>query len=165
MKRQCVREKHWLVGCLHMYHDQESNPQPRLVYRLGIEPVTFWCIGQCSNQLSHPTRACSPGFINPYRESALVVLHWCNLGLPWSGPTNLWKRPSVTKPWRIWLLFGKHVSCAQLCAHYRWANAYTCGLCFITSFGIRIWSTLQDRNNDFGEMDLVNHTGPQGAKC
>ena len=32
--------------------NQGSNPQPRYVPWLGIEPATFWCMGQCANQLS-----------------------------------------------------------------------------------------------------------------
>lgn len=106
-----------------------------------------------------------PGFMDPCRMNVLGILHWCILGLPWGGTANLWQRPSVIKPWRSWLLFRKHVSCAQFCAHHRWANTHTCGLCFIISCGMRIWSTMQDRNNDFGEMDPVNHTGPPAAKC
>ena len=34
-----------------------SNPKPRHVPRLGLEPMTFWCMGLHSNQLSHTARA------------------------------------------------------------------------------------------------------------
>ena len=33
--------------------DQESNPQPGYVPRLGIEPTTFQSTRGCSNQLNH----------------------------------------------------------------------------------------------------------------
>ena len=42
-KHQCERETS--IGCL------SYTP------RQGIEPATFWCMGWCSNQLSHPARA------------------------------------------------------------------------------------------------------------
>ena len=40
--RERERERETSIGCL------PHVPQPR------IEPTTFWCTGQCSNQLSHP---------------------------------------------------------------------------------------------------------------
>ena len=48
-----VRERHWsFTSCT--CQEQGSNPQPSSVPWPGIEPATFWCMGQCSNQLSHP---------------------------------------------------------------------------------------------------------------
>ena len=44
-----------VATCVHP--DQESHPQPRYVLWLRIEPAVFWCMGWCSNQLSHPSRA------------------------------------------------------------------------------------------------------------
>ena len=41
------------IGCLH----QGPNLQLRYVPWLGIKPSTFWCVGWCSNQLSHLARA------------------------------------------------------------------------------------------------------------
>ena len=40
----------------HACPDWGLNLQPRYVPWLGIEPATFWCMGWCSNQLSHPAR-------------------------------------------------------------------------------------------------------------
>ena len=37
--------------------DNELNPPPRYVPRLGIKPTAFWSAGWCSNRLSHPARA------------------------------------------------------------------------------------------------------------
>ena len=51
-----VREKHQMVASC-MCPDQGSNPQPRYVSRPGLEPTTFWCMGQHSNKLSHLARA------------------------------------------------------------------------------------------------------------
>ena len=41
----------------HMHPDWGLNMQTRCVPWLGIEPATFWYMGQCSNQLSHMARA------------------------------------------------------------------------------------------------------------
>ena len=40
-----------------MCPNQGLNLQLRYVPWPGVEPKTFWCMGQCSNQLSHPARA------------------------------------------------------------------------------------------------------------
>ena len=48
-----VREKHWSVASCSTLTGWGSNTQPRYVSWLGIEPASFWCTGQCSNQLSH----------------------------------------------------------------------------------------------------------------
>ena len=44
-----------LIG-YHKCSYQGSNPQRRHVRWPGIKHSTFWCMGQCSNQLSHPAR-------------------------------------------------------------------------------------------------------------
>ena len=49
-------EKHWSVASC-MCPDWGLNLQPRYVPWAGIEPVTFWCMGQHSNQLRHLARA------------------------------------------------------------------------------------------------------------
>ena len=54
-------EKHWceretLISCLLHTPNWGPGLQPRHVPWLGIETTTFWCIGWCSNQLSHPAR-------------------------------------------------------------------------------------------------------------
>ena len=41
-----------LYNCLS-YMPQPGS-KPRHVPQQGIEPATFWCTGQCSNQLSQP---------------------------------------------------------------------------------------------------------------
>ena len=43
------REKHQLSS--HTHPIWGSNPQPGYMPWPGIEPVTFWFMGQCSNQL------------------------------------------------------------------------------------------------------------------
>ena len=50
-----LREKDRSVSS-YMHLDLGLNPQPRYVPWLGIEPTTFWCMGWCSNQLSHLVR-------------------------------------------------------------------------------------------------------------
>ena len=40
-----------------MCPNRQLNPQPRHVFWPGIEPATFWCMGQCSNQPTHLARA------------------------------------------------------------------------------------------------------------
>ena len=52
-----MREKHQLFYASHTCLDWGSNPQPRYVSQQAIEPETFWCTGQRSNELSHPARA------------------------------------------------------------------------------------------------------------
>ena len=47
-----MREKYHLVAS-HRYSNWGWNMHPRHLSWLGIKPVTFWCIGQCSNQPSH----------------------------------------------------------------------------------------------------------------
>ena len=51
-----VKEKHQSVAS-HCCPDWESNPQPRYMSWLGIKPVNYSCVVQCSNQLSKPARA------------------------------------------------------------------------------------------------------------
>ena len=46
-----VRET--LIGCLPHMPQPRTKPQPKYVPWLGIERVTFLCMEQCSNQLSH----------------------------------------------------------------------------------------------------------------
>ena len=41
----------------HLGISQGSNQWPRYMSWLGIKPTTFRCMGQCSNQRSHPARA------------------------------------------------------------------------------------------------------------
>ena len=50
-----VRGKHQLAVS-HVHPNWRSNPQPWYVLWLGIEHTIFWCMGRCSNQLSHPAR-------------------------------------------------------------------------------------------------------------
>ena len=51
-KNSNVREKQWLVASdSHPYWG--SNLQPRYIPWLGIEPSTFWYVGQCSNKLNY----------------------------------------------------------------------------------------------------------------
>ena len=40
----------------HMCPDLGPNPQPTHLPWLGIPPVTFWFMGQCSNQMSHTSQ-------------------------------------------------------------------------------------------------------------
>ena len=56
-EKERVRERERLIGCIHMCPDWGSNPQPRYMPWLGIKSTTFWCIGWCSNQLSHTNQA------------------------------------------------------------------------------------------------------------
>ena len=51
-----MKEKHGSVASLHIPH-QGSNPQPKYVPWLGMEPTTFWCTGRHSNQLNLLARA------------------------------------------------------------------------------------------------------------
>ena len=39
-----------------MLPNRGSNPQPRYVSWLGMEPVTFWSTGRCSSQLNHTSQ-------------------------------------------------------------------------------------------------------------
>ena len=50
-----LRERETVAFCMHP--DLGLNLKPRYVPWPGMEPATFWCLGQCSNQLSHPARA------------------------------------------------------------------------------------------------------------
>ena len=43
------------ASCVRL--NRGSNSQPRFVPWPGIEPITFWCTGWCSNQLSLLARA------------------------------------------------------------------------------------------------------------
>ena len=52
-EREIEREKHQMVAS-HMHPDWGSNPQPRYVPWPGMKPASCWCMGWCSNQLSHP---------------------------------------------------------------------------------------------------------------
>ena len=55
-KHWCERERS--IGCnLYIPWLERSNLQPRYGPWLGIKPANFWCMGWCSNQLSHPVRA------------------------------------------------------------------------------------------------------------
>ena len=54
LEREEGRERETLIGCL------SYAPWP------GIEPPTFWCMGRCSNQLSHPARADQLHFLLKY---------------------------------------------------------------------------------------------------
>ena len=54
-KHTCDRETPSVAS--YMCPDQGLNPYPRYVPRLGINPAAFWCMGQCSNQLSHLAKA------------------------------------------------------------------------------------------------------------
>ena len=60
--RHTKREKHWLVVS-HRHANQRLIPQPRYVPWPGIKPITFWCTGWCSNQLSHLARAHQSNFL------------------------------------------------------------------------------------------------------
>ena len=51
-----MREKHQSV-ISRTYPNWGSNLQPKYVPWPGIKPVTFWCMGWCSNQLGHQARA------------------------------------------------------------------------------------------------------------
>ena len=65
-KHRCERET--LIGCLliaRMLPDWGLDLQAGCVPRLGIPPGTFWCVGQCSNQLSHLARAPTRLFWSP----------------------------------------------------------------------------------------------------
>ena len=45
--------------------EKNISVAPRMRPSPGIEPATFWCTGQCSNQLNHPIRTgqnLSPAF-------------------------------------------------------------------------------------------------------
>ena len=58
-KHGCEREASTPVSS-HAHPDWGPNPQPRHVPQPGIEPVTFWFMGQHPNQPHHtgqgPTR-------------------------------------------------------------------------------------------------------------
>ena len=88
-----VREKHWLA-ILHMLPDWGSNPQPRYVPWLGVEPATFCCTGQHSNQLNLLSRAPSLSFTSlqilfcqwenishPFPAKSVALLSPCNCAL------------------------------------------------------------------------------------
>ena len=45
-------ERNWLVAS-HTHSDWGSNLPPRCVPWRVFEPSTFWCVGRCSNQVSH----------------------------------------------------------------------------------------------------------------
>ena len=58
-ERDREREKHWCkretsIGDLPFW---ASNLQPRHVHWPGFKPKAFWCVRQCSNQLSYLARA------------------------------------------------------------------------------------------------------------
>ena len=50
-----VWEKHQSVPS-HTCHHWGSKTQPKYMPWLGTKPATFWYMGWCSNQLSHPAR-------------------------------------------------------------------------------------------------------------
>ena len=64
-----AREKHQLVASLAC-PDLGANPQPKCVPWLGIEPITFWCTGWCSNQLSHTSQGHHISL-----ETFLLIIH------------------------------------------------------------------------------------------
>ena len=82
-EREREREKHRLVAS-HTPADQASNPQPRYVPCPGMERATFWCMGQCSNQLSHPARTSKQFFSEFY--------HTCK---------NIWYTNSKATAWLV----------------------------------------------------------------
>ena len=65
-----------------MHPNWGSNPQPRYVPWPGIEPATFWCKEQCSNQLSYVARALrsllTPLLHKPTKGKGLLTSchHW-----------------------------------------------------------------------------------------
>ena len=52
-----------------------SNLQTRYVPWLGTKPMTFWCMGPCSYQVSHSSRA-------------IMCLHWIHQMISWLWPKN-----------------------------------------------------------------------------
>ena len=50
----CERDQETLTACLTYMPYWKSNPQSRCVPWLGIEPATFWCMGQRSNWAIQP---------------------------------------------------------------------------------------------------------------
>ena len=52
-----VQERNILLVAFCMCPNWGLNLPPRYVLWPGIEPTTFWHMGRCFNQLSHPARA------------------------------------------------------------------------------------------------------------
>ena len=76
--REREREKHQLVAS-YMHSDQGLNPQPRNVPWPVAKPTTFWCRGQCSNQVSHPARA-NISFYNVKLTCRILCILWIYSG-------------------------------------------------------------------------------------
>ena len=71
------REKHWLVAS-HSRLDWGLNPKTSYVPWLGIEPLTFWCTGQYSNQLNHVSKSRIIGlFMSPQNEVPFFTYSVC----------------------------------------------------------------------------------------
>ena len=104
-ERDRERKKHWceretsVASCMHP--DWRLNLQPRHVSWPGIYLTTFWCMGQHSNQLSHPTRATqqilSPKFMPTlFPKSFLGRVHLFQLSWkPQVMLLPLWTQPHV----------------------------------------------------------------------
>ena len=85
--REEERERETSIGCLP-YASQlgVSNAQPKYVPWLGIEPSTFWCLGRCSNQQSHPARATTPIIFRDFDELDCINIYIALAGVAqWIG--------------------------------------------------------------------------------
>ena len=62
VRERSMRERNidWLPS--HRFPGQRPNPQPQYVPCVGIEPTTFWFMGQYSNQLIHTSQGYIPNF-------------------------------------------------------------------------------------------------------
>ena len=100
------REKHESVAS-HMRPNRTSNPQPRYVPWLGIEPAHFWCMGWCSNQPSHLARAAQWLWNSSMLLPILVALLYQCIAFPGMNIPNFFNHSP----------FDGH-----LCCYWSWVN-------------------------------------------
>ena len=60
----------------YTYPNWGSNLQPRYVPWPGIESATFWCMGRCSNQLSHAARVQMVSFPSLWLDTEIHNTFW-----------------------------------------------------------------------------------------
>lgn len=56
-RKEREREREPSIGCLPSWPNWGSNLQTRYLSWPGVKHTTFWSMGQCCTQLSHPARA------------------------------------------------------------------------------------------------------------
>ena len=105
-----VNEKHQLVAS-PMCPNQGLNLQLRYVPWPGIEPKTFWCMGQCSNQLSHPARAIL-GILYKANPLKAVQIKWGLIGRTLGNLRSFNIRNSL---WATWGLGSYQEDFSLLC--------------------------------------------------